>query len=396
MDIWILEFLKGIGRFFLHPLLYFFIFIALVIGYNRVKLERKHFHVRIFDYISELKFMSSKGILIGLILSLFMIGLGVVVPVGALAIITVVTIVLGVTLRLRWLSPAYVLGLTLLLSLTLPNLTTGVGIIDSMIAELTSIHPTALSLMLGLLLIVEGILIMKDGSRISSPRLETSKRGRMIGSHVTNRLWMLPIFVLLPGEAVSSIFPWWPLFTIGKEAYALCLVPFGIGFYQRTTGSLPSEAVHFTGKRVIALGIFITLLAVSTYWMPLMIIAVSLLAIIGRELLSIQQRVQDDGPLFFSRRENGLVILGVIPKSPAEKMALKVGEHIVKVNGVAIKSVEEFYYALQRNAAFVKLDVNDNNGELRLVQRALYDGEHHELGLLFVSDEKTLKNQNVG
>lgn len=211
MDSWLFEFLKGIGRFFLHPLFYFFIFITLVVGYNRVKRERKFFHVRIFDSISELKYMSSRGVFLGLILSLIMIGAGVVIPTGALAIITIVSLVLGLTFRLRWLSPAYVLGLTLLLSITLPGLSTGVVWIDSMLAELTSIHPTALSLLLGLLLIVEGILISKDGSRISSPRFETSKRGRLIGSHVSNRLWMLPIFVLLPGEAVSSVFPWWPL-----------------------------------------------------------------------------------------------------------------------------------------------------------------------------------------
>jgi hypothetical protein len=395
VDSWFFELMKGIGRLFVHPLFYFFILISLVTGIYRVKQERKYFHVRIFDAISESKAMLTQGLLPGLILSLVTIGIGLVVPFGGLALLAVIALLIGLTFKLRLLSPAYVMGLALLFSLFLPEWKTGVELIDTLTSELSAIHPTTFSVLLALLLLTEGFLIMRDGGRVSSPRLETSKRGRLIGSHVANRLWMVPVFLLLPGAAVTSIFPWWPLLTIGQESYALCLVPFGIGFFQRTRGSLPKEAVYFTGKRVVALGVFILALAISTYWMPLIGIAVALLAIIGRELLSIQHRVQDDDHLFFSRRDNGLVILGVIPKSPAEKMALQVGELITKVNGKSIKSVEEFYYSLQINRAFVKLEVIDHNGELRLVHRALYDGEHHELGILFVQDEKVVHQIQV-
>ncbi|MFZ3591754.1 PDZ domain-containing protein [Bacillus sp. DJP31] len=395
MDIWLIEFLKGIGRFFLHPVFYFFILLTLLLGYYRVKQERKHFHVRIFDSISELKSMLTQGLFAGLIISLVTLGLGMVLPVGGLVLVGLVTILLSLTLVLRLLSPAYVLGLSFLLSFILPQFTTGIPMIDSLVRELASIHPATFGVILALLLLTEGFLIFKDGLRISSPRLETSKRGRFIGSHISNRLWMIPVFLLLPGNAVTSFFPWWPLLSLGEQTFALCVVPFGIGFYQRTRGSLPSEAVSFTGKRVIALGLFILLLAVVTFWIPIMGIATALLAMIGRELLSIQQRVQDDDHLFFSSRDLGLVILGVIPKSPADKMALKVGELITKVNGISIKNVEGFYQSLQKNRAFVKLEVVDHNNEPRLVQRALYDGEHHELGLLFVQDEKVENQKNL-
>lgn len=396
MDSWFFELLMGIGRFFIHPLFYFFILLTIVMGIYRVKQERKYFHVRIFDMISETKAMLTQGLLSGLILSLVTIGLGLVVPFGGLVLIALVTLLLGLTFKSRFLSPAYVLGLTLLFSLFAKHVTTGVAVIDTMLDEIAQMHPMTFSVLLALFLLAEGFLIMKDGSRFSSPRLETSKRGRMIGLHVSNRLWMLPVFLLLPGEAVTSILPWWPLLSVGQESYALWLVPFGVGFYQRTRSGLPSEAIHFAGRRVMALAIFITLLAVATYWIPLMGLAVALLAIIGRELLTLQQRIQDDDHLFFSRRDQGLVILGIIPKSPAEKMALKVGELITKVNGNPISSVEEFYYALQVNRAFVKLEVTDHNGELRFVNRALYDGEHHELGMLFVQDEKRDKHEQVG
>ena len=73
--------------------------------------------------------------------------------------------------------------------------------------------------------------------------------------------------------------------------------------------------------------------------------------------------------------------------SPAEKMGLLKGEIITKINGAVVHKEVEFYQALQKNRAFCKLEVIGNNGEMRFVQRALFEGEHYELGLLFVHDQ---------
>ena len=82
------------------------------------------------------------------------------------------------------------------------------------------------------------------------------------------------------------------------------------------------------------------------------------------------------------------MILGIIPDAPASKMTLQVGELITKVNGVAVQNEKIFYEALQKNRAHCKLEVLDTNGEVRFVQRALYEGDHYELGILFVQDER--------
>jgi S1-C subfamily serine protease len=69
-------------------------------------------------------------------------------------------------------------------------------------------------------------------------------------------------------------------------------------------------------------------------------------------------------------------------------MQLSVGEIVSKVNGTIVHNEAEVYEALQRNRAHCKLEVLDVNGQVRFVQRALYEGDHHELGILFVQDEK--------
>ena len=80
--------------------------------------------------------------------------------------------------------------------------------------------------------------------------------------------------------------------------------------------------------------------------------------------------------------------MGIIPYSPAEKMGLEVGEIITKVNGMGVNTEREFYEALQRNRAHCKLEVLDNQNQIRFVQRALFEGEHYELGILFAEEKR--------
>jgi S1-C subfamily serine protease len=151
-----------------------------------------------------------------------------------------------------------------------------------------------------------------------------------------------------------------------------------------------------TSKRIIWLGLIIFAAAVASVWfMPLAFAAV-LLAIIGREFLTVRQRMNDNSAAFyFSKRDHGLMVLGILPHSPAVKFELEVGEIIMKTNGASVKTVDEFYQALQINGAFCKMEVIGLNGEIRYVQGAVYKGEHHELGILFVQDEKKWETEAV-
>ncbi|MNC52221.1 Cell division topological determinant MinJ [compost metagenome] len=49
---------------------------------------------------------------------------------------------------------------------------------------------------------------------------------------------------------------------------------------------------------------------------------------------------------------------------------------------------EELHAALRLNAAFCKLEVRNTAGESKFLQRALYAGEHHQLGAILSPDEK--------
>lgn len=383
---WLIELLKGVGLFFLNPLLYFFVIMCLAYGYVRIKRERKTFYTRIEDIHDELKFTYTKGLISGILLSIILFGLGISVPFGMLLVMMIVTAVLSLTFRMNYLSSAFTLGISIIIGFSvnyyhLP--------IVKWLPQLDETNWSALAVLLGLLITAEGILAYRTGHLRTSPSIVLSSRGLPIGQQISNRSWLLPLFFLVPGNGLESHLSWWPVFSVYGHSFLFIWIPYFVGFGQTVQGSLPSESMRITSKRVSALGLIILAIGISSlFWAPLVVVAV-VLAIIGKVFLSLKQRINDQAaPFYFSKRDQGLMILGIIPDTPAKDLQLEIGEIITKVNGVPVKNVSEFYEALQKNRAYVKLEVIGLNGEVRFNQRASYEGEHHELGILFVKDEE--------
>lgn len=385
---WLVELGKGTGKLFLNPIFYYLFLIAAVLGISRVKRERKNFHVRAENAYFELRQLLPLGILIGLGLSFISVLIGLVIPLETILFTAALTLIWSWTTKIRWVSPAYTLGFAFFVTIFAADQKWPLPKLFMTITDSESTVFPAIAGVLALLLIGEGVLILKNGHKGTSPKLITSKRGQRIGIHEVKRLWMIPMFLILPGEALKVPFEWWPVFQVGSSSYSIILVPFAVGFFQQIQGSLPALAVKAAGKKVITLGIVILLLSISGYWFPVASIAVVTLAIIGRELITLRTRIADDNlPVYFSKRNHGVMVLGIIPGSPASNMGLKVGELITKVNGLAVHDRNSFYEALLKNRAHCKLEVIDVNDQIRFAQRALFEGEHHELGILFVQDE---------
>jgi S1-C subfamily serine protease len=384
---WAIELLKSAGLFFLHPLFWFFMIISLAYGYARIKRERKTFHTRIADIYDELKFTYTKGLIPGIILSVILFGLGISVPLGMLGIIAVVTAAAALVLRANWLSAAYIVGVSMIIGFGLSYFQAEPFL--NRFPQGFEINWPAIAVLLGLLVITEGAAAYRSAHVKTSPALVVSSRGLPIGQQISNRAWLLPLFILVPGNGLESHLSWWPVFSVPGGSFHFIWIPYIIGFGQRVQGSLPAISIKTTAKRIAILGLVITAFgAASIWWMPFAGAAV-LTAVFGRIFLSLKQRVNDNAaPFYFSKRDQGLMVLGIIPNTPAEDLELKIGEIITKVNGTPVKHVSDFYEALQNNRAFVKLEVIGLNGEIRFDQRATYEGEHHELGILFVKDNQ--------
>lgn len=387
MELWGLEWLKAFGTFWLQPLLYYVIIFAFFIGWRRVQRERRDFHTRVYRSSRELRAIVRSRSWFAIVFSIVTVGVGLVIPNDTLVFWTIVTIVCSFMMQLRLLSAAYIGSIVIFTISFLAQMEWAQPFFVRFFPHVAQTSVTALALLMGLLLFIEMWLVYLEGAELSSPQLVTSKRGLTIGEQVVQRLWIVPLMIPVPGDGVQSFAAWWPMIS-GGDAYSFVLVPFLLGFSHRVQTNMPTHMAKWIAKRIGWLATVVSLLAIASYWWEPLAIVVAVVAILWREWIALSAKLYEQKrPPYFTKRTNGLVILGVLPDTPAHKMALSVGEVIVKVNGIPVVTEDEFYAALQHNRAFCKLEVLNESGEVRFAQSALFEGEHHELGLLFVRDE---------
>src|SRR5690625_3800361 len=122
IESWLIEFIIAIGKVFWNPLLYWVILFVIIVGFNRVKRERLQFGSKVFDYFTEWKNTWLFSICAGLVISLLLLGIGVVFTYETMMLLSAVIIVLSIVSRFSLLSASYTIGITYLLILLSPLL----------------------------------------------------------------------------------------------------------------------------------------------------------------------------------------------------------------------------------------------------------------------------------
>lgn len=381
MATWTIELLKGFGKLFLNPLLYWFVILGFLISYRRIRRERQFFGMKIFNFYAEWQQTLLLSLLLGLFLSFLTLGIGVVFTQEMLVILIVVTIILSLTMNLTFLSPSYTLGFTFIVMLFLPFISSYTSY--SFEAYHYNYYLSVI-ILLGLLLIIEAIIISRVKRSHLFPRLTLSNRGVWVGLHQIKKLTVIPFFLVIPHGMVVPFAQYWPYFSIGEQTYQFILIPFLLGFNFRNMSSLTEETIRIISRRISLLGLLVIILAIGSMYVPVLSIVTVFVAIIGREAIFYRQRMNDNnGTPFYAPLNNGLRILAVTPNGPADRLGILAGETIVKVNDIEVSTVNEFYEALQNSGASFKLDVIDSVGEIRFLRSAFYETEHHELGIIF-------------
>jgi len=382
-----LELVKGIGKLFINPLFYVTICFAVLLGYVRVKRERRSFRTRILWGWTEAKRMFTDSWMYALILSILGTGIGLTLTTDWVVTFSLISTIIVVLFMYQIGSPiisaalaigALWIGFKMNYSFSILNFN-WVG--DSKWIELS----LPVSLIVGAAVIFEGMLIRKTGAESASPILEKSSRGLTSASYLSKRLWMLPVLSIVPGSVIPDFMPYWPQFTFGSETFAFVLFPVVIAFQQKARRTLPVNLYPKLGKAVITVGVATIGLSLIAYWLPIaaaISLALSAIARIGVWIYFTVKEQQ--GNYAVSPQDSGVMIAGVLPESPADKMGLVIGECIRKVNGRTVTNERELYEAIQINAAHCRLEVLDHQGEVRLRQHVIYRHDHHRLGLLVV------------
>lgn len=383
----LIELAKGIGRFFLHPAVYITILFSVLIGYFRVKRERRQLRTRILWGWTEAKRLVVDGYLWAIILSVLSVGIGLVLQTSWIYIFSAWMILIVLLFMYQVGSAIFAIALSVATLYVIDLYDWSFNILSWNLTgfNIMSKAIVPIAILAGLLLIAEGALIQKHGANHASPRLVTTARGIEAMEYVTKRLWLLPILLVVPGDVISSYIPYWPQFPLGESTFSLMLFPFVIGFQQKSRHTLTVHFFKKYGKKVWQLGIIVTIIGAVGYVMPLISVIAIALGVVARLLITyLEYKKETSGSFAVSPQSDGVMIAAVLSDSPAEKMGLLIGERIVKVNGQKVASEQELYEAIQINAAHCRLEILDFNGELRLRQHILFRHDHYRLGLILV------------
>lgn len=382
-----IDVVKAAGLFFVNPLFVAALFTAVAVGYFRVKKERRIFKVRLLPGLTELKRLLAGSWLPALVLSVLIFVLGLTVDPGWLVLYSAASLVALLTFYYKVTSPIYFAASAFFALYFMERYMGDFSFLGWMPSQANLLGGLAVTIpvIAGLLLIAEGYLIHRHTVRFASPFLMHTNRGLRAAAFKTKRLWLLPILFLVPGDMLSIMVPYWPQFTLGGNAFSLFPVPVIIGFSQVARSMYPDALFPRIGRSIARTGVVVLVIGIAALWLPLLGWAALLMGVLGRIAISVKSSVSErKGGFAVAPLPTGVVVAGVVPGSPGEKMGLLPGECIRTVNGQSVSNEKELYDAIQLNAAHCRIQVIDRNGEVRLMQQVIYRHDHHRLGLLVV------------
>ncbi|WP_187355206.1 PDZ domain-containing protein [Paenibacillus tengchongensis] len=370
---------------------YYYIAILFIMLYYRRQLasEREMIHVKLHSWGKETWRSLWTGLAVALPLSAAAAGLGISLPPAAVGLIWAVSLVL-MLFRVRYLCFAYAVGLLgiaqFVLSFFPDSLRSGWP--GTVAGALRAMDIPALLVLAALLHLCEALLARWQGAALATPLFLAGKRGKVVGAYRLEAFWPLPLFLLLPAGAGGGELPWQPLL---GGSLGLVALPVLTGFSDVTQGLLPArKAARIAGRLALSGLVLLGAAALAAWWSPLTLPA-ALLAVLLREGLFHYGALEERGlsPAFV-HPPAGRKVLAVLPGSPAEELGIRPGEVLLKVNGVLLTDAAALHEALRMNPAFCKLEVQNLEGESKYLQRAIYDGDHHQLGMILAPHSEEL------
>ncbi|RAP74285.1 serine protease [Paenibacillus montanisoli] len=362
---------------------------------RQTRLERKLFSVRLQPWPIQLGRTIVAGLLVGLLISCAGLFLGISIT-GEAVLWMWGTAAVLVFIRLRYLCFAYSVGLLGILQWALGWTSLGERSdwIGSAAVSLDGLDIPGLLVLVALMHLAEALLVRWQGDRFASPLFLEGKRGKLVGGYSLHGYWPVPMLLLVPavsgggGEALP-----WPVLlgdgSLWSSGFTMIGFPMMIGFSELTRSLLPAAKARSASKGLLVYGLGVGIVAAAaSFWSPLTLVAALCALLLHEALVAISYFREEASAPFYVHDERGLLVLAVIPGTPAESMGIAAGEVIQKVNGLRVRTKEDLYEALHVNSAFCKLEVLNHEGQVKFVSRARYAGEHHQLGVVLAPDDK--------
>ncbi|MEW9702762.1 PDZ domain-containing protein [Paenibacillus sp. SI8] len=384
--------LQAVLQLFLNPFYYIGILFVVLLYRKQVQMERKLFHTKLHSLVDETWRTVLWGWIGGLCASALMLFAGVTIQSDVVLLLWGIAVVLLI-IRVRFLCLAYavgILGIAHAIAGWIPDIASlqeAAPILDIVVnADIPS-----LLVIVAILHLLEGTLVRFQGARMASPLFLEGKRGRIIGGYQLQGFWPVPLFLLVPmaGGSAQGL-PWGTLLSADlASGWTLLAFPAMIGFTELTLSKLPRNQTRQSAGLLYLYGLILLGAAVAAhFWSPLIIVAAILSIGLHEALIGYNRWMESKQSPYFIHAQRGLMVLAVVPNSPAQALGIQAGETIHKVNGHKIGSKADLHAAMQLNSAFCKLEVLNEQGEVRFMHRGIFSGDHHQLGIILAPDQQ--------
>lgn len=268
------------------------------------------------------------------------------------------------------------------------------------------IKVSILSLMtfVGILHIIEGFLVMVDGSRGAVPVFRQDENN-IVGGFALKRYWALPIAVMLmangsavDGQQIIVAAKWWPIINRSEtlallSTAMLVTMPFYgvLGYSSVTFTKEKKEKALSSGKYILLYGISVVAVSqLSNIGIIGQIVVLIYVPFAHEFMLKYQRKSEKKNECLYISDDNGIAILEVAPNSHAFKVGIRRGDKIVAVNGAPIINEGDIFRALRDNINGIPIKVRTVAGNI--VEYFVHP-KNKRLGVLLVP--KMEKNDKI-
>ncbi|MGH4119402.1 PDZ domain-containing protein [Clostridium sp.] len=268
--------------------------------------------------------------------------------------------------------------------------------------DVINIDILTLMTLVGILHIIEGSLVMIDGSRGAIP-VFTSRDNKIIGGFALKRYWALPISLLILLSVATSesmtmqnimSTDWMHLIRgdialkIMKNSFIATVSLYGVIAYSSVTFTkTKKKKTLVSGVLIISYGVMLAAVAqLAAINMSFQFFVLIFAAVAHEAMLRLEKYMELTFKPKFASNEEGIMVLEVVPRSPAFNMGIQSGDLIVELNEKKIESDAEIFNVIKGNFNSVSFKIKKASGGLKDVSFSNMNG-NKRLGMVVVPRE---------
>lgn len=223
---------------------------------------------------------------------------------------------------------------------------------------------------------VESLLILLNG-HLSPVPIYVHKHDYVRGGFNLQKFWPIPLVALV---SINSVYntgglnmpDWWPLLKdysqfSSNQMYSLIPVLAVLGYGDITTTRTPSQKTRRSAWHLFLFSVLLMILAILASRWYILVWAVALFSPLGHELVIwLGIREENNRQPIYIMPVAGVMILDVVPGSPAAKCGLKSRDIIVSINGEPVGNYNTLNELLKYSPSFLRLKIQRGAKTLKL------------------------------